>query len=120
MKNYNKLYKEIYNECPRDGSVYPSLYNVEAIFDRGEWKEKKYLNKMYVVSYSIGSYEDYYEINIFVTDKIETAISYVAKFNKLLKRLKGKCDKQYEELHWNRCWEIEEVNGCFYKAIETR
>ena len=40
MKNYNKLYKEIYDECPREGSVYPSLYNVEAIFDRGEWKEK--------------------------------------------------------------------------------
>jgi hypothetical protein len=36
-KDYSKLFKEEYNEEPCNGSMYPSLYFPEAMFNGEEW-----------------------------------------------------------------------------------
>lgn len=41
-------------------------------------------DKIYLVKYSIGSYEDYHVIDIFATQSKETADRYVEKFNRIL------------------------------------
>ena len=91
------------------------------------------MNKMYIVRYSGGSYDDWYEANVFVTDKKATATKYVTKFNKLLKKWK-KHYKQYEgkefgvdwikdeyvEQHFNRWDSLRNINECYWNEIELR
>ena len=91
------------------------------------------MNKMYIVRYSGGSYDDWYEANVFVTDKKATATKYVTKFNKLLKKWK-KHYKQYEgkefgvdwikdeyvEQHFDRCDSLRNITKCYWNEIELR
>ena len=53
------------------------------------------MKKIYIVRYCGGSYDDWYESNVFVTDKKTTATKYVTKFNKTLKKWKNHY-KQFE------------------------
>jgi hypothetical protein len=89
--------------------------------------------KMYIVRYCGGSYDDWYEINVFVTDKKATATKYVTKFNKTLKKWK-EYYKQYEskklginwikdeyvEQHFNRWNSLQNINKCYWNEIELR
>ena len=36
-KDYDKLFKDLYKEDKREGSVYPSLNNPEAVYHGGKW-----------------------------------------------------------------------------------
>lgn len=36
-KDYDKLFKDLYKEDKREGSVYPSLSNPEVVYHNGKW-----------------------------------------------------------------------------------
>lgn len=88
---------------------------------------------MYIVRYCGGSYDDWYESNIFVTDKKSTATKYVTKFNKSLKKWKNHY-KQYEVKrfgidwlkdehiykHFNRWNSLRIIDKCYWVEIEVR
>ena len=88
---------------------------------------------MYIVRYYGGSYDDWYETNVFVTDRKATATKYVTKFNKMLKKWKEHY-KQYEdkkfgmdwikeeyiEQHFNRWNSLRNITKCDWSEIELR
>ena len=41
-KEYDKLFKDLYKEDKREGSVYPSLNNPEAVYHGGKWLNYRY------------------------------------------------------------------------------
>lgn len=45
--------------------------------------------EIYLVKYSRGSYDDYYEVNLFATNNEFTAKQYIDKFNTILKKWKN-------------------------------
>jgi hypothetical protein len=89
---------------------------------------------MYLVYYTKGSYDDYTQINLFVTAKKPTATKYVTKFNRILKRWKKHYEQyqdkrlginwirdEYVDLgHFDRWYTITGINGCYYHEIEMR
>ena len=91
------------------------------------------MKKMYIVRYCGGSYDDWYEANVFVTSKKSTATKYVTKFNKILKKWKEHY-KQYEDKesgmdwikdeyvkqHFNRWNSLRDINKCYWSEIELR
>ena len=91
------------------------------------------MSKIYMVSYSGGSYDDFYTANIFVTTNKATATKYVTRFNKLLKKWK-KHYSQYESndfgmrwispehsvKHFNRWHSLYNVDRCYYEELEVR
>ena len=92
------------------------------------------MEKMYIVKYYGGSYNDSYETDVFVTDKKTTATKYVTKFNQILKKWK-KHYKQYEskefgtinwikdeyvEQHFNRWDSLSNITNCYWEEIEIR
>ena len=56
-----------------------------------------------MVKYCGGSYDDWYEQYIFVTDKKSTATKYVTKFNRILKKWK-EYSKQFEDNNMGMTW----------------
>jgi len=83
----------------------------------------------YLVQYSTGSYDDYYQIFLFVTYDKQKAMDYCQKFNMIL----DKWFRYYDELlkglryedklckkYWCRWNELSETNECIYKEIEVR
>jgi len=46
------------------------------------------MDKIYLVKYCGGSYDDFYIVTIFATTKKSTATKYVTRFNKILKKWK--------------------------------
>lgn len=91
------------------------------------------MEKIYVVIYNAGSYEDYREEIIFATTKKSTATKYVTKFNRILKKWK-EYYSQYEEYkmgyylikpefveqHFKRWYWLKDINGCGYQEIPIR
>lgn len=92
------------------------------------------MNEIYVVKYSKGSYDDYYEVTVFATTKKSTATKYVTKFNSILKRWK-KYYGQYEELrygtvswikdehikkHFKRWSKLNRFNKCYWESVKIR
>ena len=91
------------------------------------------IKKMYIVKYCGGSYEDYYEKIVFVTDKKSTATKYVTKFNKTLKKWKDYYS-QYEEksqfgVTWikdsfnnkfNRWYSLGNISRAYWEEVEVR
>jgi|GEM_PF-1730107 len=88
---------------------------------------------MYIVRYCGGSYDDWYEANVFVTDKKTTATKYVTKFNKMLKKWKAHYKQferkelgmtwikdEYVEQHFNRWNSLRNINNCYWNEIEFR
>ena len=87
----------------------------------------------YLVGYCGGSYDDYYSVFIFVTDKKSTATKYVTKFNRILKKWK-KYYEQFEtdesgikwiadehvEKHYNRWHSLQNITKCYYKEVLFR
>ena len=91
------------------------------------------MKKMYIVRYCGGSYDDWYEANVFVTDKKTTATKYVTKFNKTLKKWKKHYNQfeskelgmnwikeEYVEQHFNRWNSLQDINNCYWSEIEFR
>jgi len=91
------------------------------------------MKKIYIVRYCGGSYDDWYESNVFVTDKKTTATKYVTKFNKTLKKWKnhykqfeGKelgwnwIKEEYVEQHFNRWNSLQNIKNCYWSEIEFR
>lgn len=84
---------------------------------------------MYIVKYSAGEWDDYYQVNIFVTADKELAEKYVEKFNSILKKWKdyfsqfvdeyGLFKEEYEEMY-DRYYVITKVDICYYNEIEFR
>ncbi|GAG31669.1 unnamed protein product, partial [marine sediment metagenome] len=46
------------------------------------------MSRAYIVKYSGGTYDDYYEHNVFVSVNKSKATKYVTKFNNILKKWK--------------------------------
>jgi len=91
------------------------------------------MKKMYIVRYCGGSYDDWYEANVFVTDKKTTATKYVTKFNKTLKKWKKYYSQfeskelgitwikdEYVEQHFNRWNSLGNIDNCYWNEIELR
>ena len=93
---------------------------------------------MYLVKYCGGTYGDFHSVNIFVTPNKATAIKYVEKFNRILKKWKEYYsqfeikegfgfntlsfdvtnDYYYGKFcRWNTLSEIDE---CYYDEISVR
>jgi hypothetical protein len=92
------------------------------------------MKKMYIIRYCGGGYDDWYEANVFVTDKKRDATKYVTKFNRLLKKWKEHY-KQYEheikglgswlkdehlERHFDRWDTLRNINKCYWNEIDFR
>jgi len=94
----------------------------------------KTMNKIYVVKYCGGSYDDYYNVIIFATAKKSIATKYVTKFNRILKNWKeyykqfeedselgfGWIKKEYVESHFNRWYNLQNITKCYYEEIQVR
>jgi hypothetical protein len=90
--------------------------------------------KMYIVRYSSGSYEDYDITDIFVTNKKSNATKYCTKFNRMLERWNKHYeqyeDKKYGGLRWIkdehakqhfRRWHmLSNINRCHWEEVEVR
>lgn len=90
-------------------------------------------DKVYIVFYYGGSYEDFYKSIIFATTKKSIAIKYVTKFNRILKKWKNyysqfetkKCgitwiENKYTEKYYNRWYSLQNITKCYYEEIPIR
>lgn len=89
------------------------------------------MNKMYLVQYSTGSYDSFYQNKLFVTSDENFAKQYVEKFNRILecgKQYMSKFDDpefdwikdEYIEKYFYRWIAFRETNQCYYQEIEVR
>jgi len=89
------------------------------------------IDKMYLVKYSTGSYEDYHQIEIFVTKSRETADKYVLRFNKKLDYWKNYMKNFQDKYGYRdetkcttsisyRYYDIIEVGYSFVEEVEIR
>jgi hypothetical protein len=89
------------------------------------------IEKIYVVKYSSGSYDDFYEENIFATKSLEVASNYIHKFNSRLEYWKEVMmtyaddrghlkDENWDIPVTNHFWTIKEMNRCFMEEVEIR
>lgn len=93
-------------------------------------KEKQ----MYIVKYCGGSYDDFYDHTIFVTDNKKTATNYVKKFNSILKKWKDYYNQytsteefaidwikdEYSDKYFDRWYSLRAVTKCYYEKVEKR
>jgi hypothetical protein len=91
------------------------------------------MNKIYIVKYRGGTYEDSWDNIIFATTKKTTATKYVTKFNRILKKWKDYY-KQFEEnkfgfnwlkneyinKHFDRWNTISDISKCYYEEVPLR
>ncbi len=89
--------------------------------------------KIYLVKYYGGEYEDSWNTAIFATHKKSTATKYVAKFNRILKKWKDYYDQftdtnggirwikqEHVEKHFKRWYYLSGISNCYYEEIEIR
>jgi|688.fasta_scaffold717646_2 hypothetical protein len=89
---------------------------------------------MYIVKKSEGSWDDYFEKDIFITIDEQLAIDYCNKGNNLLPKIKEFYDEidnaidnleegdelnRYKKL-WFKYRDLADINKFFYKQIEVR
>ena len=89
---------------------------------------------MYLVKLSQGSYDDYFEKDVFITLDEQLAIDYCNKGNNLLPKIKEFFEEIYEatdeleegkELNryrklWFKYHNLADINEFFYRIIEIR
>jgi len=79
---------------------------------------------MFIVMYCGGSWEDFYKVNVFVTDNEDIAKNYVNRFNSILKKWKKFYhDKYYKEDNYtwsHRHYTLDGIDECYYQEIEKR
>lgn len=88
------------------------------------------MEKIYIVSYSTGEYEDYREHNIFATFDKKEAFKYVKRFNSLIDKWYNHYSQYNGDYRWikdefadkyfPRWYMLHELNDCFYKEIKVR
>ena len=90
-------------------------------------------NEIFLVRCSYGSYDDYLEKVIFVTENKSKAVKYVRKYNAILKKWK-EYYSQYEEPLYTYKWikkefvnqyfdrwnKLQRLNKCSFEKIEVR
>lgn len=87
----------------------------------------------YLVKYCGGSYDDYYNATIFVTNNKIIAMKYVSKFNRILKKWKKYYEQfetnelgmkwiadEYVEKYFNRWDSLQNITKCYYEEISFR
>jgi hypothetical protein len=90
-------------------------------------------DKIYLVQYDGGSYEDSFEATVFATTKKSTATKYVTKFNRILKKWKQYYSQyedktlgiswitdEYAKKYFNRWYSLRRINKCYYHEVEVR
>ena len=87
-------------------------------------------NKIYVVCYDQGSYEDHVELIIFATSDLKKANRYRLRFNSIHKRWKRHYKQYYpgqfkmwreEDMKcYLRWWKLNNIGGCYIKEVEVR
>lgn len=88
---------------------------------------------MYIVKYCGGGHDEYYTIDIFITDKKSTATKYVTKFSKLLKKWNTYYEQfegdefgmkwikdEHAEKHFDRWNCLKNINNCYWEEIDVR
>lgn len=97
---------------------------------KNKLQDKSINSTYYLVRYYGGSYDDYYNIVIFATNKKTTATKYVRKFNSTLKKWKTYY-KQFEENKYGMVWladkniekhfkrwnELRNITRCYYEEV---
>jgi hypothetical protein len=92
------------------------------------------MNKIYLVKYYGGGYDDHYTVTIFATTKKATATKYVRRFNKILKKWKEyysqfEEDKygimkwlkeDYTEQYFYRWNSLRNITKCYYEEVPVR
>lgn len=91
------------------------------------------MEKIYIVKYSTGSYDDYCVNDVFATENKKLAISYTKKFNKIVKKWMSYFHQfeetkygfnwikdEYVERYFDRWNSLRCINDCFYEEIEVR
>ena len=91
------------------------------------------MEKMYLVLYTSGSYDDYEEHIIFASANKSTATKYVTKFNNILKKWKehfSQYNNKTGRITWIkddapkhvkvRSYKIHEINNCYWKEIKIK
>ena len=76
--------------------------------------------RIYIVKYSKGNYDDWIEIDLFVTKHKQTAIDYVAKFNTILEEWKDFYNKDYEDHFNGRSYILSSIHESYFTTIQTR
>lgn len=93
------------------------------------------MNKLYLVTYSTGSYDDYFEVKVFATANKDIATKWIDRFNSILNKWK-EYYKQYEntntqpgyewiedkyvDLYFDRWYMSRKLNKAFFEEIELR
>lgn len=84
---------------------------------------------LYIVKYSVGSYDDYQEVIVFATKKKSTAINYVEKFNQVLHKWyayysqyeeDGWIKSEYVEKYFDRWRQLSDINRAFFEETTIR
>lgn len=89
---------------------------------------------VYICYYTTGYYDDYREINVFVTGSKSRAIKWIRKFNRILDKWKQYYSRfetkdfgsfkwignEYVEKHFNRWNSLKMTNGAYITEIEIR
>lgn len=89
--------------------------------------------KIILVKYCGGEYDDFYTSIVFATNNIKTAKKYIAKFNKILKKWKRYYSKfeqgegilrwikeEYSESHYDRWYRLRNIDKCYFEEVEIR
>jgi hypothetical protein len=77
-------------------------------------------DRVYLVYYAMGKYEDYHEVEIFITSDEAVAATYKERFNALLDRLRVANRSSDSPPNIERMWRVDEVYECRYREIEVR
>lgn len=84
---------------------------------------------LYIVKYSVGSYDDYQEVIVFATKKKSTATNYVEKFNQVLHKWyayysqyeeDGWIKSEYVEKYFDRWRQLSDINRAFFEETTIR
>ena len=91
------------------------------------------MDKIYLVKYDVGDYDNYDSYVIFATKSKSKAKKYVSKFNGIIKKWKlyysqfesNDCGfnwikDEYIEKHFYRWNSLREIGKCYYNEIYTR
>jgi hypothetical protein len=95
--------------------------------------DKLAVNSYYIVRYYGGSYENYYNHIIFVTNKKSTATKYVTKFNRILNKWKKHYEQfetndyginwiaeEHSENYYTRWYNLRQITKCYYEVVPFR
>lgn len=93
------------------------------------------MEKIYIVRYYGGSYDNHYEVLLFATTKKSIATKYVTKFNTILEKWKTyysqfeedkygigikQLKDEYIEEYYDRWSSLRNVSRCYYDELNVR